>query len=119
MTTSAQPSTPSGSAAAPQRRRQITSYKSTTSSPATDRVLAPQLRSNRPNPDAPGIIAPRSRYPVSQLASESVLLQSPRDSVQFKLAILTVLAERPGGRATLDGLRYEVEALTTDADQAT
>jgi len=39
--------------------------------------------------------------------------------VQFKLAILTVLAERPGGRATLDGLRYEVEALTTDADQAT
>jgi len=36
MTTSAEPSTPSGSAAAPQRRRQITSYKSTTSSPATD-----------------------------------------------------------------------------------
>src|SRR6266849_7428091 len=37
MTTSAEPSTPSGSAAAPQRRRQITSYKNTTSSPATDR----------------------------------------------------------------------------------
>src|SRR6266576_231082 len=36
MTTSAEPSTPSGSAAVPQRRRQITSYKSTTSSPATD-----------------------------------------------------------------------------------
>src|ERR1700680_1712827 len=36
-TTAAEPSTPSGSAAAPQRRRQITSYKSTTSSPATDR----------------------------------------------------------------------------------
>jgi hypothetical protein len=38
--------------------------------------------------------------------------------VQFKLAILTVLATRPNGRATLDGLRYEVEALTADADQA-
>ena len=38
--------------------------------------------------------------------------------MQFKLAILTVLATRPNGRATLDGLRYEVQALTTDADQA-
>jgi len=37
MTISAEPSTPSGSAPPPQRRRQITSYKSTTSSPATDR----------------------------------------------------------------------------------
>jgi hypothetical protein len=39
--------------------------------------------------------------------------------VQFKLAILTVLAARPNGRATLEGLRYEVQALTADADQAT
>jgi hypothetical protein len=38
--------------------------------------------------------------------------------VQFKLAILTVLAARPNGRATLEGLRYEVQALTADADQA-
>jgi hypothetical protein len=37
--------------------------------------------------------------------------------VQFKLAILTVLATRPNGRATLDGMRFEVEALTADADQ--
>src|SRR5580692_3832141 len=36
MTTSAEPSTPSGSSATQQRRRQITSYKNTTSSPATD-----------------------------------------------------------------------------------
>ena len=38
--------------------------------------------------------------------------------MQLKLAILTVLAARPNGRATLEGLRYEVQALTTDADQA-
>jgi hypothetical protein len=37
--------------------------------------------------------------------------------VQLKLAILTVLAARPNGRATLAGMRYEVEALTADADQ--
>ena len=37
MTTSAEPSTPSGSSATQQRRRQITSYKNTTSSPATNR----------------------------------------------------------------------------------
>src|SRR4051812_13087419 len=38
MTTAAEPSTPSGSAAAhTQRRRQITSYKSTTPLPATNR----------------------------------------------------------------------------------
>jgi hypothetical protein len=37
--------------------------------------------------------------------------------VQFKLAILTVLATRPDGRATLDELKGEVEALTADADQ--
>ncbi len=36
MTTSAEPSTPSGSSATQQRRRQITSYKNTTSSPATN-----------------------------------------------------------------------------------
>ena len=36
MTTSAEPSTPSGSSATQQRRRQITSYKNTTFSPATD-----------------------------------------------------------------------------------
>ena len=36
----AQPSTPSGSSATQQRRRQITSYKNTTSSPATDTRLA-------------------------------------------------------------------------------
>src|SRR5712691_4765846 len=48
MTTSAEPSTPSGSAAAPQRRRQITSYKSTTSSPATDRRNCDGRSSFRP-----------------------------------------------------------------------
>ena len=37
--------------------------------------------------------------------------------MQLKLAILTVLAARPNGRATLAGMRYEVEALTADADQ--
>ena len=37
--------------------------------------------------------------------------------MEFKLAILTVLATRPDGRATLDELTGEVEALTADADQ--
>jgi len=37
--------------------------------------------------------------------------------VQFKLAILTVLATRPDGRATLDELKGEVEALTADEGQ--
>src|SRR6202035_1920129 len=37
MTKSAEPSTPSGSPETQQRRRQITSYKNTTTSPATDR----------------------------------------------------------------------------------
>ncbi|HEX9238587.1 MAG TPA: hypothetical protein VF866_07485, partial [Xanthobacteraceae bacterium] len=37
--------------------------------------------------------------------------------MQFKLAILTVLATRPDGRATLDDLRGEVEALTANEDQ--
>jgi hypothetical protein len=37
--------------------------------------------------------------------------------VQFKLAILTVLASRPDGRATLDELKGEVETLTTDEYQ--
>jgi hypothetical protein len=35
--------------------------------------------------------------------------------VQFKLAILTVLSTRPDGRATLDELKDEVEALTANA----
>ena len=34
--------------------------------------------------------------------------------MHFKLAILTVLATRPDGRATLDELKGEVEALTAD-----
>jgi hypothetical protein len=37
--------------------------------------------------------------------------------VHFKLAILTVLATRPDGRATLDELKGEVEALTVDEDR--
>src|SRR6266705_2522126 len=40
MTKWEEPSTPSGSSQTQQRRRQITSYKSTTSSPATDSVYA-------------------------------------------------------------------------------
>src|SRR6266699_5927033 len=36
MTKSAEPSTPSGSSKTQQRRRQITRYKNTTTSPATD-----------------------------------------------------------------------------------
>src|SRR6266702_3583039 len=38
MTKWEEPSTPSGSSQTQQRRRQITSYKSTTSSPATDTI---------------------------------------------------------------------------------
>src|SRR5713101_6479334 len=38
MTKSTEPSTPSGSSETQQRRRQITSYKNTTTSPATDRA---------------------------------------------------------------------------------
>jgi hypothetical protein len=37
--------------------------------------------------------------------------------LQFKLAILTVLATRPDGRATLDELKGEVEALTANEDE--
>jgi hypothetical protein len=37
--------------------------------------------------------------------------------VQFKLAILSVLARRPDGRATLDELRGEVETLTANEDE--
>jgi hypothetical protein len=37
--------------------------------------------------------------------------------VQLKLAILTVLATRPDGRATLDELKSEVEALAAKEDQ--
>ena len=37
--------------------------------------------------------------------------------MQFKLAILTVLATRPDGRATLDELKSEVGALTAIEDQ--
>ena len=67
-TTSAEPSTPSGSAAAPQRRRQITSYKSTTSSPATDRdgdprfapvALAGYTAADTPDPRVSLLRAPR------------------------------------------------------------
>ncbi|MBR1282993.1 hypothetical protein JQ597_13175 [Bradyrhizobium sp. AUGA SZCCT0177] len=39
---------------------------------------------------------------------------TPRDSVKFKLAILTALAKRPDGRASLDDLRDDVEALTAE-----
>jgi hypothetical protein len=38
--------------------------------------------------------------------------------VQFKLAILIVLARRSGGRASLDDLKEEVEALTAGDDQS-
>lgn len=38
--------------------------------------------------------------------------------MKFKLAILTVLAKRPDGRASLDDLRDDVEALTADEDQS-
>lgn len=37
--------------------------------------------------------------------------------MQFKLAILSVLAKRPDGRATLGELRDEVEALTANEDE--
>src|ERR1700722_17555905 len=40
MTKSAEPSTPSGSSETQQRRRQITSYKNTTTSPATDSCVS-------------------------------------------------------------------------------
>jgi len=51
---------------------------------------------------------------AGRLESERSLL---RPSVQFKLAILSVLAKRPDGRATLDELRSEVEALTANDDE--
>ncbi|MBR1266145.1 hypothetical protein JQ629_01335 [Bradyrhizobium sp. AUGA SZCCT0222] len=38
--------------------------------------------------------------------------------MKFKLAILTALARRPDGRASLDDLRGDVEALTADEDQS-
>ena len=38
--------------------------------------------------------------------------------MHFKLAILTALARRPDGRATLDEVRRDVEVLTTNEDQA-
>jgi hypothetical protein len=44
MTKSAEPSTPSGSSETQQRRRQITSYKNTTTSPATDNRRGAFLR---------------------------------------------------------------------------
>jgi hypothetical protein len=37
--------------------------------------------------------------------------------MHFKLAILTALSRRPDGRATLDDIRREVEALTANEDQ--
>jgi hypothetical protein len=37
--------------------------------------------------------------------------------VQFKLAILSVLAKRPDGRGGLDEFKCEVEALTASEDQ--
>src|SRR6201996_4151904 len=48
MTKSAEPSTPSGSSETQQRRRQITSYKNTTTSPATDIVRRSRLGEPRP-----------------------------------------------------------------------
>src|SRR6266446_9400413 len=39
--------------------------------------------------------------------------------MHFKLAILTALARRPDGRATLDELRHEVELLTANEDHVT
>jgi hypothetical protein len=39
------------------------------------------------------------------------------DSVGFKLAILNVLADCPGGRATLDDVRCEVELMIASGDQ--
>ncbi|MBR1156898.1 hypothetical protein [Bradyrhizobium sp. JYMT SZCCT0428] len=38
--------------------------------------------------------------------------------MKFKLAILTALTRRPDGRASLDDLRDDVEALTADEDQS-
>jgi hypothetical protein len=39
------------------------------------------------------------------------------DSMRFKLAILNVLANCPGGRATLDDVRREVEIIIASGDQ--
>ena len=39
--------------------------------------------------------------------------------MHFKLAILTALARRPDGRATLDEVRRDVEVLATNEDQGT
>jgi len=41
-----------------------------------------------------------------------------RASMHFKLAILTALARRPDGRATLEEISREVEVLTASEDQA-
>ncbi|WP_192735927.1 hypothetical protein [Bradyrhizobium sp. OAE829] len=38
--------------------------------------------------------------------------------MKFKLAILIALTRRPDGRASLDELRHDVEALTADEDQS-
>src|SRR4051812_33850855 len=40
------------------------------------------------------------------------------DSMKFKLAILNVLAKCPGGRASLDDLRREVETIMASGDQS-
>src|SRR4029079_6995316 len=79
------------------------------------RVLGPHSRFNRP--DLGRIWYNYAAITLSPAPESGSLVSSPRDTVQLKLAILTVLAARPNGRATLAGMRYEVEALTADADQ--
>src|SRR6266849_3959290 len=49
MTKSTGPSTPSGSSETQQRRRQITSYKNTTTSPATDTRMRFSVHTRRPH----------------------------------------------------------------------
>src|SRR4029079_3695770 len=65
------------------------------------RVLGPHSRFNRPD-----LGRIWYNYAVSLAPESGSLVSSPRDSVQLKLAILTVLAARPHGRATLAGMRY-------------
>jgi hypothetical protein len=51
-------------------------------------------------------------------ATGAVFAGLARTGVQLKLAILTTLASCPDGRATLDEIRRDVEALAADENQA-
>src|ERR1700722_13941872 len=110
MTKSAEPSTPSGSSETQQRRRQITSYKNTTTSPATD-----SLQKTVQGTEQKVIHPPRNLRPLAPQIHVRQIDQFHRATIEHRLD-----HEQPEILGLIEcrfGRHYELLARAHDIDE--